>query len=100
MLNPWADPEWAGVDTGSGNTFDGRASGLAAELPSVTGMFYLGGRLYYTLSGSSSLYWRWSAPTAESSAPYGSRPRRATTSPPSAACSTPATRLRRALVER
>ena len=28
----------------------------------MTGMFYKGGRLYYTLAGQSSLYWRWFTP--------------------------------------
>lgn len=62
VLDPWADPVWAGVDTGSGKPYDGRPSGLVPELASVTGMFYLDGRLYYTLNGSSALYWRWFSP--------------------------------------
>ena len=62
MLNPWADPEWLGVSTGSGGVYDGKASGLAAELTSVTGMFYLDGRLYYSMTGSTTLFWRWFSP--------------------------------------
>ena len=62
VLNPWADPQWLGQSTGSGGVYDGKASGLAAELTNVTGMFYLDGRLYYTLNGTSTLFWRWFSP--------------------------------------
>ncbi len=77
VLDPWADPVWAGVDTGSGNTYDGKPSGIVSELSTVSGMFYRDGRLYYTLNGSSTLYWRWFSPdsgvvgAARFSAPAG-----------------------------
>ena len=32
------------------------------QLPTVTGMFYANGRIYYTRSGQNSLYWRWFSP--------------------------------------
>jgi PKD repeat protein len=57
-IDPYNDPAWAGVSTGSGGTFDGRISSFYSELPSVTGMFYADGRIYYTLQGQSPLYYR------------------------------------------
>lgn len=57
-LRPWADPTWAGVATGSGNTYDGAASKFYSQIPSVTGLTYANGRIYYTLSNNSTLYWR------------------------------------------
>ncbi len=58
---PWADPVWAGQQTGSnlGETYLGAASSLASELPTVTALTYSGGRLFYTLNGSTALHVRW-----------------------------------------
>ncbi len=58
-IDPYNDPAWAGVDTGSGNTFDGNPVDLYPQFSSVTGMAYADGRLYYVRSGDSNLYWRW-----------------------------------------
>ena len=59
-VDPYNDPEWAGVATGSGSsTFDGRAVELYSQMSGVTGMAYADGRLYYTRTGDSNLYWRW-----------------------------------------
>ncbi|UYM06545.1 PKD domain-containing protein [Solicola gregarius] len=57
-LDPYNDPAWAGVDTGSGNTYDGRVSAFYSQIPSVTGMYYDNGRLFYTLQGQSALFYR------------------------------------------
>ena len=57
-LNPYSDPEWSRVPTGSGQTYRGRDSGLRRDLRRVTGMLYRNGRLYYTMRGRSRLYWR------------------------------------------
>ena len=44
----------------------------------ITGMFFWNGRLYYTLSGDTRLYYRWFTPRAASSAPTPSPPAGAT----------------------
>lgn len=64
-VNPYLDPLWSTVITGSGptgQTYAGVLPTWYSQLSSVTGMFYAGGRLYYTRSGQSSLYWRWFSP--------------------------------------
>ena len=58
-VDPYDDPAWAGVRTGSGQTYQGVKSGYYAELPDITGAFYSGGRLYYTLTGHTALYYRY-----------------------------------------
>lgn len=61
-VDPYHDPVWAGVDSHDGTTFDGNSPQLYSQLPSVTGMFYSGGRLYFTMSGESSLRSAWFSP--------------------------------------
>lgn len=58
-LNPYHDPVWMSVDTGSGNTYDGSTVTFYGQLPSITGMTYAGDRIYYTRSGNDGLFWRW-----------------------------------------
>lgn len=60
--DPYHDPAWANVQTGNGDTFNGASPSLYSELPNVTGMFYLDGRLYYTEFGNPNLQWRWFSP--------------------------------------
>jgi hypothetical protein len=62
VLDPYHDPYWDTVSTGSGQTYRGSPSPFFAELGSVTSITYRAGRLYYTLAGSTALYWRWFAP--------------------------------------
>ncbi len=62
LVNPYQDPAWSTVDTGSGQTYQGVKSNFYAEIPSVTSMFFSGGRLYYTLSTSTSLFYRYFTP--------------------------------------
>ncbi|GHJ57364.1 hypothetical protein Nm8I071_66710 [Nonomuraea sp. TT08I-71] len=60
-LDPYHDAKWDLVVTGSapeGQTYAGMAVNFSAELPNVTAMFYTGGRIYYTLAGQSTLFWR------------------------------------------
>ena len=64
-VNPYIDPLWNTVLTGSGpvtQTYTGVLPSWYGQLTNVTGMFYAGGRLYYTRSGQNSLYWRWFSP--------------------------------------
>ncbi len=62
-VDPYNDPVWAGVDTGSNNTFDGKVNDLytyfASTTSPVTGMTYADGKLYYVRANDSNLYWRW-----------------------------------------
>ncbi len=60
-VDPYHDPLWDNVATGSGpagQTYRGTTVGYYAELPNVTGAFFDGGRLYYSLSGQSGLFYR------------------------------------------
>ncbi|KAB1910892.1 malectin domain-containing carbohydrate-binding protein [Micromonospora sp. AMSO31t] len=64
-LDPYHDAKWDTVVTGSapeGQTYAGMTGNFSAELPNVTAMFYTGGRVYYTLAGQSTLFWRGFAP--------------------------------------
>jgi PKD repeat protein len=62
-LDPYDDPFWDSVDTGSGQTYQGTAPTLfGSELSSVTSMFYTNGRMYYTVAGRSQMFWRWFEP--------------------------------------
>lgn len=61
-VDPYDDPTWATIQTGSGQTYDGRPTDLQAEMKSVTSLFYAKGRLFYTLSGDKHLYYRYFEP--------------------------------------
>src|SRR5262249_24755703 len=50
------------VSNNLGGTFNGNSPTLYGQMSTVTGMVYDSGKLYYTLSGSSSLRWRWFSP--------------------------------------
>ncbi|MFN8083784.1 MAG: malectin domain-containing carbohydrate-binding protein [Dermatophilaceae bacterium] len=62
VVQPYHDPAWMNVSTGSGQTYDGVEPSLYGQLPSISGMTYANGRLYYTLSGDNTLYSRWFSP--------------------------------------
>ncbi|WP_091201888.1 malectin domain-containing carbohydrate-binding protein [Micromonospora narathiwatensis] len=63
LVDPYHDAYWDTVDSASGgHTYAGATTNFYAEIPNVTGMFYSGGRLYYTLGGQGGLYWRWFTP--------------------------------------
>jgi len=65
QVNPYNDPLWNTVLTGSGpstQTYAGVLPTWYGQLSGVTGMFYANGRLYYTRSGQNTLYWRWFSP--------------------------------------
>ena len=61
-INAYHDPAWKDVDNNLGGTYDGNNPSLYGQLPNVTGMVYTAGRLYYTLSGDSTLRSRWFSP--------------------------------------
>ena len=58
-IDPYNDPDWAGIDTGSGNTYDGKVNTLYGQMGSVSGMAYMGGKLYYVRNNDANLHWRW-----------------------------------------
>ncbi|MFE2614660.1 malectin domain-containing carbohydrate-binding protein [Micromonospora chalcea] len=65
LVDPYHDAYWDTVVTNSGptgQTYVGATTGFYAEIPNVTGMFFSGGRLYYTLNGQNGLFWRWFTP--------------------------------------
>jgi PKD repeat protein len=61
-IDPYDDPVWSTVDTGSGQTYRGVKSNFYGEMSSLTSMFYSNGRVYYTLTGKTQMFWRWFEP--------------------------------------
>ena len=53
---------WSGVKTGSGQTYQGVKPSKYAEMASVTGQFFADGKIFYSLAGQKSLYWRYFEP--------------------------------------
>ena len=54
QVNPYLDPPWSSVLTGSGpvgQTYAGVLPTWYGQLSSITGMFYANSRIYYTRSG-------------------------------------------------
>jgi len=63
LVDPYEDPAWDNVQTGSGQTYLGVKSNLyGSEMANVSGMVYSAGRLYYTLDGQPTLYYRYFTP--------------------------------------
>jgi hypothetical protein len=58
-IDPYDDPVWDNVLTGSGQTYQGTKSAFYGEMSSITSMFYSAGRAYYTLANKTGLFWRW-----------------------------------------
>jgi PKD repeat protein len=71
LVDPYDDPYWDTVQTGSGQTYQGGATSFYAELPKVSGMFYANRSIYYTLSGSKNLYSRAFSPDTRASSAAG-----------------------------
>jgi PKD repeat protein len=63
LVDPYDDPIWSTVDTGSGQTYRGVAPSMyGTEMTNVRGMVFTNGRLYYALAGQSALRWRYFEP--------------------------------------
>jgi hypothetical protein len=62
VVDPYNDPAWSNVSAGlfSGRTvlYRGVLPAFYSQIWNITGMFYDNGRLYYTRSGASALYFR------------------------------------------
>jgi PKD repeat protein len=59
-IDPYDDPVWSNVPTGSGSgTYRGVKPTFYSEMSTMTSMFYSNGRIYYTLSGSNQMFWRY-----------------------------------------
>jgi putative cell wall-binding protein len=58
QLDPYHDPAWSGVQTGSGQTYQGTTPSFYAEIPTLTSLFFQKGRLYYTRAADTHLYSR------------------------------------------
>ena len=58
LIDPYNDPAWSNVDTGSGQTYRGVRPAFYSELGSVVGLAYADGKLYYTKSGSNTLFYK------------------------------------------
>ena len=62
VVDPYHDPTWQNVSTGSGQTYQSSPPSYYDEMGSISGEFYSAGKIYYTLAGHPSLYWRWFSP--------------------------------------
>jgi hypothetical protein len=58
LIDPYNDPYWSNVQTGSGQTFRGTRPSFYAGIGNVSGMAFSGGFLYYTVAGSTGLFRR------------------------------------------
>ncbi len=58
MVDPYNDPYWSGIQTGSGQTYTGVTPSFYNDIAAIAGMAYYDGRLYYTRAGSNRVYSR------------------------------------------
>lgn len=61
-VDPYNDPLWSDVSTGSRNLYRGVRPNFYSQLSGVLAMAYSEGRLYYTRTGSSRLHYRYFSP--------------------------------------
>jgi hypothetical protein len=63
LVDPYQDPAWDNVQTGSGQTYEGMLPNMyGSEMQDVSGMVYTDGKIYYSLVGQSGLDWRYFNP--------------------------------------
>ncbi len=67
LIDPYDDPTWDTIQTGSGNTYQGVPSSFYTDIPRITSMFYYGRAIFYTMVGDPRLYRRWFTPGTEAS---------------------------------
>lgn len=58
LVDPYNDPYWSDINSGSGQTYRGVQPSFYNDIPSLMGMAYDDGRLYYTRAGSNRLFSR------------------------------------------
>lgn len=58
LVAPYDDPYWRDVETGSGQTYEGQRSSIALQTPIISSMFFTDDRLYYTMTGAKTMFWR------------------------------------------
>jgi hypothetical protein len=58
LVDPYNDPYWSNVQTGSKGTYRGGINSFLAELPNVSAMFYANHSIYYTVVNDPRLYRR------------------------------------------
>lgn len=64
-VDPYNDPYWSDVSTGSGGlTYRGTKPSFYNQISSLSGLAYSDGRLYYTRSGSSKVFSRGFSPSS------------------------------------
>ncbi|MDQ6875908.1 MAG: hypothetical protein M3042_12720 [Actinomycetota bacterium] len=62
-VDPYDDPYWSNVSTGRGMTYRGMAPNFYfSQIQYVSSLFYSNGRLYYTLTGQTGMYYRYFTP--------------------------------------
>jgi hypothetical protein len=65
LVDPYNDPAWSTVQTGSGQTYKGGVNSFNAEIPNVSAMFYANNSVYYTLVNDPKLYRRTFSPDTQ-----------------------------------
>lgn len=67
IVNPFNDPLWDGRTTGSGTSvYTGVKSSFYPEIATLAAMYYNGGgKIYYTRTGQTKLFWRWFSPDSK-----------------------------------
>lgn len=63
-IDPYNDASWSAIDSGSGatQTYRGVVPNLYSQFANVSSMFYANHRIYYTLTGSPTMYSRYFVP--------------------------------------